>query len=53
MKKNRMLALILALLIAALVAVIAVIVYKQGEYQASEAFYQSLRTGAWRGGRVC
>ncbi|MBQ7887826.1 MAG: hypothetical protein IJ313_13185 [Clostridia bacterium] len=52
MKKNKVLAVVLALLVLALVAVVGVIVYKQAEYQAGEAFYESLR-GAAKGWRVC
>lgn len=52
MKRNKWLAVILVLLIAALVAVLGVIVFKTQEYKAGEEFYQSLRTGAWAGGRI-
>jgi len=52
MKKNRVLIVVLALLVLALVAVIGVIVYKQMEYRAGEAFYDSLR-GAVSRWRVC
>ena len=52
MKKNRVLWIILIVLILALAAVLGVIVFKQAEYKASEAFYQGLRTGALAGGRI-
>ena len=52
MKKNKVLAVLLVLLVAALVTVVGVIVYKQAEYKAGEAFYDSLR-GALKGWRVC
>lgn len=52
MKRNRVLWIVLLVLIAALLAVLGVIVFKMQEYQASEAFYQSLRTGLLSGGRI-
>ena len=52
MKKNRSLTVALAVLVLALIAVVCVIVYKQMEYRAGEAFYDSLR-GAVKGGGVC
>lgn len=52
MKKNRVLAAVLIVLVLALAAVVGVIVFKQMEYQAGEAFYDSLRGAAERSG-VC
>lgn len=50
--KNRVLIVALVALVLALIAVVGVIVFKQMEYQAGEAFYDSLR-GALEGWRVC
>ena len=50
--KNRVLLAVLVVLTLALIAVIGVIVFKQLEYQAGEAFYESLR-GAMKGRGVC
>lgn len=53
MKKNRVLTVILVLLVLALAAVVGVIVYKQMEYRAGEAFYDSLRGALRRGCLLC
>ena len=50
--KNRILVAVLVVLVLALIAVVGVIVLKQMEYQAGEAFYDSLR-GALEGRGVC
>ena len=50
--KNRVLLAALVVLTLALIAVVGVIVFKQMEYQAGEAFYDSLR-GAMKGRGVC
>ena len=52
MKKNRALWIILIVLILALAGVLGVILFKQAEYKASEAFYEGLRTGARAGGWI-
>ena len=50
--KNHVLVAALVVLTLALIAVVGVIVYKQMEYRAGEAFYDSLR-GAMKGYGVC